>query len=253
MLLVDLPYELTQNSWDQIIPFSELWPRYAKLIKENGAMVFTGRQPFTSQLIMSKPEWFKFTMVWRKNLKSGNLNAQKRPMVSFEDVVVFYREQPTYNPQRIPRTFQVKAGNKFNSKTKNYGKQSEFYLDRQSDWLMPDDVIDDEDNFFHIDNLNDLCNHPPILPIEAVHNASNKLHPTQKPVRLMEWLILTFSNEGEIVIDNTMGSASTGIAAIKSHREFWGCEKESQMYLKARKRIEEFSETIKNEHADFTI
>tara|TARA_R110000824_G_scaffold12226_4_gene53497 strand:- start:895 stop:1698 length:804 start_codon:yes stop_codon:yes gene_type:complete len=243
MLLVDLPYDgMTNNAWDSPMDLEKLWKLYDQLIKENGAMIFTGRQPFTSRLIMSKPEWFKFTMVWKKNLKSGNLNARKRPMVSFEDVIVFYKKQPTYNPQRIPRTFQIKAGNKKNSKTTNYGKQSEYYRDRQSDWLMPDDVIDDEDNFFYVETLNEIKENPPMMTIEAVHNSSGKIHPTQKPVRLLEWLIMTFSNEGDTVLDNTAGSAATAIAAIKTNRNYWLCEKDKDIYTKAKARIEKFRE-----------
>ena len=253
MVLADLPYEVTQNPWDQIIPFKDLWPLYEKIVKPNGAMVFTGRQPFTSQLIMSKPEWFKFTMVWRKNLKSGNLNARKRPMVSFEDIIIFYREQPTYNPQRIPRTFQQKSGNKRNSKTNNYGKQKEYYLDRQSDWLMPDDVIDAEDNFSIVDTIEEIKINPPMLYVNAVHNSAGKIHPTQKPIRLMEWLIKSFTNENDIVLDNTMGSATTGIAAIKNNREFWGCEKDSEIFKIAQERINNYIEAVEADKQVFSI
>lgn len=200
MVLADLPYAVTNNIWDKdIIPFGELWPRYWGIAKENAALVFTARQPFTSRLIMSFVEQFRFTMVWRKNLKSGNLNARRRPMVSFEDIVVFYRKQPTYNPIKIPRTFQQKAGNTKNSKTKNYGKQRENYIDRQSDSLMPDDVIDEEDSFYY-DEIEDMAANPPMLHFKAKHNAKGKRHPTEKPVELMQWLIRTFSNEGDIIL-----------------------------------------------------
>ena len=192
---------------------------------------------------MSRNDWFKFTMVWRKNLKSGNLNARIRPMVSFEDIVVFYKEQPTYNPIKIPRTFQKKAGNTKNSKTKNYGKQRENYLDRQTDSLMPDDVIDEEDDFFYYEDLEDMEVNPPMLHVKAKHNANGKRHPTEKPVALMKWLINTFTNEGDTVLDNTMGSASTISAALSCKRKAIGIEKDKQYFTIAKERIKEETNT----------
>ncbi|RNB59543.1 site-specific DNA-methyltransferase [Brevibacillus gelatini] len=225
MVLCDLPYGMTtRNKWDEIIPFDKLWDQYNRIVKENGVLVFTGRQPFTSMLITSNKKDFKYTMVWRKNLKSGNLNAKKRPMVAFEDVVIFYKEQPTYNPQAIPRTFQTKCGKKsgkqYDKHTSNYGKQKLEYTSESKDWLMPDDVLDYEDNFYIVEEVDELENK--MLYFEAVHNSTRRYHPTQKPVELFEWLVKTFTNEGDIVLDNTSGSGTTAVACEKANRK-WIC------------------------------
>lgn len=235
MVLCDLPYGCTaRNKWDVIIPFEPLWEQYKRVIKDNGAIVLFGKQPFTSMMIMSNTKMYKYNLVWRKNLKTGNLNARKMPMGAFEDIMVFYKNNPTYNPQQIPRTYQVPSGNKFNSKTTNYGKQREEYINRQSDWLMPDDVIDYEDGV----SLDALELENEMLYIKCVHNSSGKLHPTQKPVELLEWLIKTYTNEGDLVLDNCMGSGSTGVAAIILNRNFIGMELDKNYFNIAKERIE---------------
>lgn len=228
MILCDLPYEVTQNSWDSIIPFDTLWSAYNRIIKDNGAIVLFCKQPFTSALIMSNLSIYRYNMIWRKNLKTDNLNARKRPMGAYEELAVFYKKPPTYNPQRIPRTFQQPSGNKYNSKTTNYGKQKDEYIDRQSEWLMPDDVIDYEDAY----NLSGE-----MLYIECVHNSTGKVHPTQKPVDLLEYLIRTYTNASEIVLDNCMGSGSTGVAAVNTNRNFIGMELDEEYFKIASERI----------------
>jgi site-specific DNA-methyltransferase (adenine-specific) len=236
MILCDLPYGTTQNKWDSVINLTRLWVQYERVIKPNGAIVLTGKQPFTSRLIMSNLKLFKYCMVWRKNLKTGNLNARKMPMGAYEDIMVFYKKPPTYNPQKIPRTFQVPSGNKLNSKTTNYGKQREEYLDRQSDWLMPDDVIDYEDAF----SLDALELENEMLYIKCVHNSSGKMHPTQKPVELMEYLIKTYTNEGETVLDNCSGSGTTAIACIKTNRNYICIENDKEHFENSNRRVELF-------------
>lgn len=234
MILCDLPYGCSaRNKWDVIIPFEPLWEQYRRIIKDNGAIILFGKQPFTSMMIMSNPDMYKYNLVWRKNLKTGNLNARKMPMGAFEDIMVFYKKSPVYNPQKIPRTYQVPSGNKFNSKTTNYGKQKELYIDRQSEWLMPDDVIDYEDGI----SLDALELENEMLYIKCVHNSSGKLHPTQKPVELLEWLIKTYTNEGDIVLDNAMGSGSTGVACMNTNRKFIGIELEEKFYHIASERL----------------
>lgn len=236
MVLCDLPYGCTaRNKWDEVIPPDSLWNQYRRIVKDNGAIVLFGKQPFTSMMIMSNKEMYKYNLVWRKNLKTGNLNARKMPMGAYEDIMVFYKSPPTYNPQQIPRTYQVPSGNKFNSKTTNYGTQREEYIDRQSEWLTPDDVIDYEDGRA-LDAL-ELENE--MLYIKCVHNSSGKLHPTQKPVELCEWLIKTYTNENEIVIDNCMGSGSTGVAALNTKRRFIGIELDTTYCDIAKKRIQD--------------
>lgn len=227
MILADLPYGTTaRNKWDEIIPFDPLWKEYKRIIKDRGAIVLTGKQPFTSMMIMSNPKMFKYNMIWRKNLKTGNLNAKHMPMGAYEDVMVFYKKSPTYNPLKIPRTFQVKSGNKYNSQSTNYGKQRKEYVDRQSDWLTIDDVIDYEDEVNFNPNW-ELENE--MLYIKCVHNSSGKLHPTQKPVYLFEWLINTYTNEGDLVLDNTAGVMTTGLACENINRR-WICIEKEENY-----------------------
>jgi site-specific DNA-methyltransferase (adenine-specific) len=235
MILCDLPYGTTQNKWDSIIDLPKLWEQYKRVIKDNGAIVLTGKQPFTSVVITSNLPMYKYNLVWRKNLKTGNLNARKMPMGAYEDVMVFYKKPPTYNPQKIPRTFQVPSGNKLNSKTTNYGKQREEYIDRQSDWLMPDDVIDYEDAH----SLDALELENEMLYIKCLHNSSGKIHPTQKPVELFEWFIKTYTNEGDIVLDNCVGSGTTAVACKINNRNFIVMEKGEDEFNKAKKRIDE--------------
>lgn len=233
MVFCDLPYKVTQNKWDVLIEPERLWEHYERVAKPNAAIVLTGKQPFTAMMIMSNLKMFKYNMVWRKNLKTGNLNARKMPMGAYEDIMVFYKKPPTYNPQQIPRTFQVPSGNKFNSKTTNYGKQREEYLDRQSDWLMPDDVIDYEDAY----SLDALELENEMLYVKCVHNSSGKIHPTQKPVELMELLIKMYTNEGETVLDNCFGSASTAIACENLKRNFVGIEQDCKHYTDGVSRV----------------
>lgn len=234
MILCDLPYGITQNKWDLEINPIELWNDYRRIITDSGAIVLFGRQPFTSKLIIDNLDIFKYSMVWRKNLKTGNLNARKRPMGSYEDIVVFYKNQPIYNPERIPRTFQIPSGNKKNSKTTNYGRQREDYIDRQSDWLMPDDVIDYEDAY----NLDAIDLDGEMLYVKCVHNSIGKLHPTQKPVELLEYLIRIYTNEGMTVLDNCMGSGTTGVACKNLNRNFIGLELDEKYFEIATERIE---------------
>ena len=235
MILCDLPYGCTaRNKWDVIIPFNELWEQYKRVIKDNGAIVLFGKQPFTSLMITSNPKMYRYNLVWRKNLKTGNLNAKKMPMGAFEDLMVFYKKPPTYNPQVIPRTYQIPYGNTKNSKTTNYGEQKEELTCRPKDYLMPDDVIDYEDSV----NMGDYELENEMLYIKCVHNSTGKLHPTQKPVELLEWLIKTYTNEGEVVLDNCMGSGSTGVACINTNRRFIGIEKDDTYFDIAKERIE---------------
>jgi site-specific DNA-methyltransferase (adenine-specific) len=240
MILCDLPYGTTRNKWDSVIDLPKLWGQYKRVIKENGAIVLTGKQPFTSIVITSNLRMYKYNLVWRKNLKTGNLNARKMPMGAFEDIMVFYKTPPTYNPQKIPRTFQVPSGNKLNSKTTNYGKQREVYIDRQSDWLMPDDVIDYEDAY-PLDAL-DLENE--MLYIKCLHNSSGKIHPTQKPVELFEYFIKTYTNKDDIVLDNCSGSGTTAIASINTNRNYICIDNDSDMVEKSKIRVSEHTKTI---------
>jgi site-specific DNA-methyltransferase (adenine-specific) len=216
MILTDPPFGITQNEWDSIIPFTSMWVELWRILKPNGAVVICTSQPFTSSLIMSQHKHYKYEWVWIKNLKTGNLNARKMPMGGHETLQVFYRKPPTYNPQKRKRVSEVKSGNKFNSKTTNYGKQNDTYIDRQGDFISPDTVL---------------------LNIKCVHNSSGKLHPTQKPVELMEYMIKTYTNECETVLDFTAGSFTTGVACKNLNRKFIGIEMDDKYFEIGKNRI----------------
>lgn len=216
LVLTDPPYGTTQNKWDSVIPLDLMWSEVWRVLKPNGVVVLCSAQPFSSTLVSSQLSNYKYEWVWVKNLKTGNLNARKMPMGGHETLQVFYRKPCTYNPQKRQRTTEVKSGNKKNSKTSNYGAQREDYLDRQSDLINPDTAL---------------------LNIKCVHNSSGKVHPTQKPVELMGYMIKTYTNEGETVLDFTMGSGTTGVACRNLNREFIGIELDDNYFEIAKKRI----------------
>lgn len=208
LILCDLPYGTTQNKWDAVIPFEMLWEQYRRIAK--GAIVLTSAQPFTSALVMSNPVDFKYQWVWDKSQVTGFLNAKKQPLRRHEDVLVFYSKQPTYNPQ-----FSSGSPYKINRKhaTTNYGAQTENSTE------------------------SDGRRYPTsILPIPQVREAGG--HPTQKPVALMEYLIRTYTNEGDLVLDNCMGSGTTGVACANTGRRFIGIERDPTYFLIAAGRIQ---------------
>ena len=215
MILCDLPYGTTASKWDEIIPFELLWRQYDRVIKNNGAIVLTASQPFTTKLIMSKSDWFRYTWVWDKK-KAGNIFlAKKQPMKVHEDIVVFSKKPHFYNPQMVKRD-KVK-------KSKNYGTGESFGGTREK-----------EDKVY-------TYTHTYPKSIIEISNArqKGKVHPTQKPVELFEYLIKTYANEGETVLDNCMGSGTTAIACINTERNFIGFELDKTYYEKSLKRIKE--------------
>lgn len=218
MVLTDPPYGTTKCKWDTIIPLEPMWEQLKRIIKPNGAIVMTASQPFTSVLVCSNLKMFKYDWVWKKPKGTGHLNAKKQPMRDKEDVVVFYNKQPTYNPQMtsgIP--YKDKAGKDHaasTSITESYGK----YTNKREDnggWRYPKQIQE----------------------FGVVERGT--IHPTQKPVALMEYLIKTYTNEGETVLDFTMGSGTTGVAAKKLGRSFIGIELDQEYFEIARKRIQE--------------
>lgn len=217
-VICDLPYGTTQNKWDTIIPFDLLWSELNRVVKINGAIVLFGAEPFSSALRISNIKNYKYDWVWKKNLKTGFLNAKKMPLLNNELISVFYRKPPTYNPIMEKRT-TVKAGNKKHSTaTNNYGDYSKTFNDNQTDFVYPSRVIEN---------------------IKCVHNSSKDKvnHPTQKPVELCEYLVETYTNEGETVLDMTMGSGSTGVACKNIKRDFIGIEMNDEYYDIACKRV----------------
>jgi site-specific DNA-methyltransferase (adenine-specific) len=214
MILCDLPYGTTACKWDSIIPFEPLWEQYERVIKDNGAIVLTASQPFTTKLIMSKLDWFRYTWVWNKK-KAGNIFlAKKQPMKIHEDIVVFSKKPHFYNPQMVKRD-KVK-------KSKNYGTGESFGGTREK-----------EDKVYTYTHT-----YPKSIIEFSNARQKEKVHPTQKPVALFEYLIKTYTNKGETVLDNCMGSGTTAIACINTNRKYIGIELDDKYFEIAKKRIE---------------
>lgn len=206
MVLCDLPYGTTQNKWDSVIPLEPLWKEYKRICK--GAVVLTAAQPFTSILVCNNLAEFKYQWVWQKEAGTGLLNAKKQPLRDHEDILVFYKSQPVYNPQFTSgKPYTCKKG----GETSNYNP-SGVVVTVNEGTRYPKTV-----QFFKRDNV--------------------KIHPTQKPVALMEYLIRTYTNEGDTVLDNTMGSGTTGVACVNTGRNFIGIERDPGYFSIAEKRI----------------
>ena len=238
MILCDLPYGATNCKWDIIIPFDKLWEQYERIIKPNGAIVLTASQPFTSALVMSNINLFKYELIWEKSNPTGMGQANKRPMKYHENICVFYKSQPTYNKQMIPRTdntvkSMIKNGGKFNvSNTMSGNQQSIAYKD-----INANRYSETEKNPSSVIKINS------IRPISKEYLG----HPTQKPIPLFENLIKTYTNEGELVLDNTAGSGTTAIACLNTKRQFIVMEKEQKYYDIILKRLEDFNKSFSNE------
>jgi len=218
MILCDLPYGTTQCKWDSIIDIKKVWLQYERVIKTNGAIVLTAAQPFTSILVMSNIELFKYDWVWKKPKGTGHLNAKKQPMRDKEDILVFYKNQCTYNPQWTwgePYT-NLKSGKVAKAST---AEVSGRYM-----------------NGADYRNGSDGRRYPKQVQEFGVVERGT-LHPTQKPVELMEYLIKTYTNEGETVLDNCMGSGTTGVACKKTGRHFIGIEKDEKYFEIAVNRV----------------
>jgi len=200
MILCDLPYGTTACKWDTVIPFEPLWAQYRRVAKRNAAIVLTASQPFTTALIASNMREFRYCWVWDKvNRYTGALNANRMPLKRHEDIAVFYRSPPAYNKQ-------WREGKPYNAKwrTGSYGGYGKHHA---------------------VDGSSDGRHNPcSILPIEADNKREMGFHPTQKPVALMEYLIRTYTQEGETVLDNCMGSGTTGVACVNTGRQFIGIE-----------------------------
>lgn len=216
LVLSDPPYGTTACSWDTVIPFEPMWREVWRVLKPNGAAVFTASQPFTSALVMSQVKRFKYQWVWEKDKSTGHLNANRRPMVAHEDVLVFCGLAPNYYPcmveTGVPSNKSAKA--KRASTAEAYGKFEE-YQRGGATHRFPRSV----------------------LKINTVNSAHGVQHPTQKPVALMEYLIRTYTNGGETVLDFTMGSGTTGVACANTARRFIGIEKDPKYYEIARSRV----------------
>ena len=218
MILCDLPYGTTQCSWDIIIPFDELWKQYNRVLKETGIVVLFSGGLFTIDLINSNRKDFKYKLIWKKNVPTGMSSAKYRPMKYYEEICIFYRKNGTYNPQMKERIGVGKACYNYDhycgeSNHVEYEKIKKRY---DPDFVQPSDVLE----------------------FNVVPNRKGKVHPTQKPVELLEWLIRTYSNENDTVLDNCMGSGSTGVACKNLDRNFIGIELDENYFNVAKERIE---------------
>lgn len=218
-ILCDLPYGLTKCGWDKRIPFGPLWDQYERIIKDNGAIILTGKQPFTTDLINSNRDWYRYSLIWLKNISTGFYNANVMPLQSHEDICVFYKHKPTYNPQ-MEYGFERKVS-KASSERKC--KAAEIYNKAI--------CTKDYDSTAR-------------YPISVLYYPSDKhrqaLHPTQKPVELIRYLIETYSNPGDLILDNCIGSGTTAIACMESGRNFIGFEDDTGIYNLATDRINDY-------------
>lgn len=228
MILCDLPYGTTQLKWDIIIPFDKLWQQYERVIKDNGAILLTGSQPFSTDIINSNRKLFRYEIIWEKTMKSGFLDANRRPLKSHENILVFYKKQPIYNPIKTPSL--QKAGRvrvSTDNRSNHYGAvQGSLYKDDGT--RHPTTVV-------KISNWNGAL-------FGCTKNSVK--HPTQKPVELFEYLIKMFTNQGGVVLDNCMGSGTTAIACINQGRNFIGFECNDDYYNESIKRIEKHKQNI---------
>ena len=217
MILCDLPYGTTACKWDTVIPFKPLWEQYERIIKDNGAIVLFGSQPFTSALVMSNLKLFRYEWIWQKTLATNFMLVKKQPAKKHENILVFYKKQPTYNPQ-------MEIGKPYKDKPRK----------RTVGIHGNAETIKEAIN-------NEGTRYPSSVLLFSNGNNGN-VHPTQKPVALFEYLIKTYTNEGEIVLDNCIGSGTTAIAALNTGRFFIGIEKEEKYVEIARKRIAKYTQ-----------
>lgn len=232
LILTDLPYGTTQCKWDIIIPFDKLWKQYNRMIKDNGVIVLFGNGLFTVDLINSNRKDFKYNLIWEKNVPTGMPSAKYRPMKYYEIISVFYKSLPTYNPIMKER---IGVGKDCYNYEHYCGDSNHLKLNKIKKKYDPNFVQPSD-----------------ILKFDVVPNRNGKLHPTQKPIALLEYLIKTYTNENEIVLDNCMGSGSTGVACKLTNRNFIGIELDEKYFDIAKKRIEKdySAEQIKNAYND---
>jgi site-specific DNA-methyltransferase (adenine-specific) len=214
MILCDLPYGTTACKWDTILPFEDLWTHYERVIKDNGAIVLTASQPFSSSLVMSNPKLFKYEWIWDKKIPSGMSYARFQPMRQHEVVLVFGKGRLPYNAQMVKRDKPIKSGGTKKSLTAPIAHKDEKFS-RTYDYKNPTTLIS----------------------FDKIRKGS--VHPTQKPVALFEYLIKTYTDENEIILDNCIGSGTTAVAAINTNRQFIGIERESEYVEIGNRRITE--------------
>jgi site-specific DNA-methyltransferase (adenine-specific) len=224
MILCDLPYGTTACKWDTVIPFDKLWEQYERIIKDNGAIVLTAVQPFTSALIMSNQKLFRYEWVWEKDRHANFLFAKKMPLKVHENICVFYKRAPTYNP------IMTKGKPNHTRNTHLHGEES--FREGLGNSVKAT-----------ASNLSGMKYPRTVQYFKCVGKGKNE-HPTQKPVELFEYLIKTYTDEGEIVLDNCIGSGTTAVAATRLNRNFIGFERESEYVRIANQRLESVQDEL---------
>ncbi len=215
MILCDLPYGTTNCKWDIALPFIPLWNQYNRIIKDNGAICLFGQEPFSSNLRINNIKNYRYDWIWEKTVAVGFLNAKKMPLRAHENISVFYKKLPVYNPIFTYSTPYIK-------KDMTFGKS---------------DIYRTGKKFGDICESKDGRRYP--RSVLKFKKDCQRLHPTQKPIALCEYFIKTYTNEGDIILDNCMGSGSTGVACVNTKRDFIGIEKDENYFNIARERIEE--------------
>lgn len=210
LILCDLPYGTTRNKWDSIIPLDKLWKQYERIIKDNGAICLFAQSPFDKVLGCSNLKLLRYEWIWEKDNGTGFLNAKKMPLKIHENILVFYKKPPCYNPQMRTgfKPYKCKQGRH----STNYGLYEQGHITESDGERYPIDIIE--------------------------FKKDSGLHPTQKPVALLEYLIKTYTNEGDVVLDNCIGSGSTGVACVHTNRNFIGIELDENYFNIAKERIE---------------
>lgn len=227
LILCDLPYGTTRNKWDSVLDLELLWKQYNRIIKDRGVILLFAQTPFDKVLGVSNLKDLRYEIIWQKTAPTGFLNAKKMPMKAHENILVFYKKLPTYNPQMTqghPRKVTSKSSRK-KSVERQQGK-SEVLASNYNSYGESQVGYDSTERY------------PLSVQIFAKDQQKENYHPTQKPVALLEWLIKTYTNEGDLVLDNCMGSGSTGVACVNTNRDFIGIELTEQYFKIAQSRIE---------------
>lgn len=217
-IICDLPYGITQAKWDSVLPLDKLWAEYKRVIKPKGAIVLTASQPFTSMLVMSNPDMFRYEWIWEKSKASNFLSAKQQPLKAHENILVFSKKVANYYPQKT-------QGTPYNRGTRAAKNRNPV-------------VYSDIPNYdTHVIKSEDGLRYPRSVQYFANSKSEGKHHPTQKPIALMEYLVRTYTNAGDTVLDNTMGSGTTGVACLNTGRGFIGIEKEKEYFDAAIRRM----------------
>lgn len=219
-VICDLPYGTTIMNWDKIINFSKLWKEYLRITKDSANIVLFSSGEFTYKLYNSNSSLYKYKLIWKKNVPTGMASAKYRPMKYYEEILIFQKgKNNTYNPQMKPREGKGKACYDYEHYCgdSNHLQLKKIKKKYDPDYVQPSDILE----------------------IKTVPNRKGRLHPSQKPLELLEWLVATYSNENDTILDNCMGSGTTGVACKKLNRNFIGIEKDNQYFEIAKKRIED--------------